>query len=223
LPREIHLLQLGYVAGGIDLLPDVAIARIEYAPRRRLPAHAEVETLGLRMVQVVFERPGGGPYFRQAPLAREEQVRTVGAARLLGQRHALGAIVIALPGGEAHSFLARLRIEQAGGESEGDLIRIADAVAAQIPVFGKELRKIEIVDCGIERRYLVLTAVRNVDIVGARFERLRECLAEQIRLALEDQPAVDAADRDYTIQMLFRQRRIVEIVVRHVQTRARGE
>jgi hypothetical protein len=78
------------------------------------------------------------------------------AARRLGKRHELGAIVIALSNREAHPLLARLRIEQPGDRRQCELIRVADPVASQIPVFGEELRKIEVVDRGVERRYLIL-------------------------------------------------------------------
>ena len=155
------------------------------------------------MIEVVFECTGGRPDVRQTPLARQQQVRRVRAARHLGKRHALRTIIIALPDREPHPLVARLRIEQPRDRGQRQLIRVADAIAAEIPVFGEELREIEIVDRGVERRYLILTAIRDVDIVGARLERLRECLAEQICVPLEHEAAVDAADRDHTIQMLL--------------------
>ena len=223
MPGEIDLFQLGRISSRIDLLADVTVACVEHAPRPGLPAHAEVETLGLTMIKVVLECAGGRPHVRQTPLAGQQQVGGVGGARRLGQRHALVLKIIALPDRKAHPLLACLRIGEPRDRGQRQLIRVADAIAAQIPVFGKELRKIELVDRGIECRYLILPAIRNVDIVGAWLERLRECLAEQIRVSLEDEAAIDAADRDDAVQMRLGKRRVVQIIMRHVQTGARVE
>src|ERR1700681_1532280 len=54
LPGEIDLCQLRRISSRIDLLAYETVARIEHPTRPRLPAHAEVETLGLRMIEVVF-------------------------------------------------------------------------------------------------------------------------------------------------------------------------
>src|SRR6202163_4042744 len=108
------------------------------------------------MIKVVLEGAGGGPRVRQTPLARQQQVEGVGGAWRLSQRHALVLKIIALPDRKAHPLLACLRIGEPRDHGQRQLIRVADAIAAQIPVFGKELRKTALVDRGIEWRYLML-------------------------------------------------------------------
>src|SRR5439155_2902555 len=73
------------------------------------------------------------------------------------------------------------------------------------------------------RGNLVLAPVRNVDVIRAGLERLDESSAEIVRVALENKSAVDAGDRQHPVDVRFRSGRIVEIVMRHVQTRTRGD
>jgi hypothetical protein len=56
------------------------------------------------------------------------------------------------------------------------LVGIADAVAAAIAVFGEGLGEVEVRGAGIEYRNPALVAVRHVQVVKARFQRLRQRL-----------------------------------------------
>ncbi len=223
LPGEIDLLELRNDPGRVDVLPNVAVARIEHLPRRRLPAHADVEQLGLRMIEVVLQRARGRPVVGKPAFAGQQQVGCIGGARRLGQRHALALEIVALADRKPRPLVAGGRIEQARGQRERELIGVADAIAAEIAVLGEQLRKVEIVDRGVERRDLVLSPVRYVDVESARLERLGVVAAEHVRFALEDQPAVEAGDRHRAIEVLFLHGAVVgEIVVAKVQAGARG-
>ena len=73
------------------------------------------------------------------------------------------------------------RIEEARGQRERELVRVADAVVAEVAVLGEELREVEVVERRVEDRHLVLLAVRDVDVERARLERLHEVAAEECR------------------------------------------
>src|SRR4029079_555817 len=180
LPREVDLLQLGDVPGRIDVLTDVAIAGIEHLAGRGLPAHADVEQLRLRVIDRVLQRACRRPVIGQPAFAGKQKVGRVGAARRFGQRHPLALEIVTLSNREAAALVAGCRIEQPRGNRKGDLVGIADAIVAPIAVLGEQLRKIEVVDRGVERRNLVLPPVRNVDVERARLERLGVVAPEHV-------------------------------------------
>src|SRR5207247_8213605 len=124
-------------------------------------------------------------------LGRQQKVGRVGRSRGLGQRDALTLEVVALADRGAQALLTADRIEQSRDGGQSDLVRVADPVAAEIAVFGEELREIEIVDRGVERGNLILTAMRYVDVIGARLERLDEVAAEGTGISLEHEPGGD--------------------------------
>src|SRR5439155_20824526 len=64
LARKVELLELG--VGRIDVAANKTVACIENLSNSRLPPHADVETLGLRMGHVVFQRCRSGPCPRQS-------------------------------------------------------------------------------------------------------------------------------------------------------------
>src|SRR5437016_2288003 len=135
----------------------------------------------------------------------------MGRSRGLGQRNALILEVVALADRGAQALLTADRIEQSRGGGNRDLVRVADPVAAEIAVFGEELREIEIVDRGVERGNLVLTAMRYVDVIRARLERLDEVAAEETGISLEHEPGVDARDRQHAIDVRVLRRRILQV------------
>jgi hypothetical protein len=223
LSGKIHLLQLRHVAAGIDLLADVTITCVQHFAGLGLPAHAKIELLRLLAIEVELVRSRRGPVVRQLALGGQKDVGGVGGSRRLGQRHSLILEVIALPNRAAETLLAVHGVEKARHCCERDLVCIADPVAAQVSILGEKLRKIEIVDRCVEHRDLVLAAERYVDVESARLERLDEAATEVIRVALENEPGIDAGDRHHAADVLVFHHRIVDIVIGHVHASVRGE
>ena len=101
-----------------------------------------------------------------------------------------------MPDGEAHALFAGFGRQQARGNRQRHLIRVADTIVAQITILGEELREIEVIDRRIEHRRLILFSKWNVDVVGARLQRLDDIRIENAIFALEYQTGVEACNRD---------------------------
>ena len=76
------------------------------------------------------------------------------------------------------------------------LLRVADAVLTGVAVLAEQLQIIEVSECRVKHRRLALIAIRDVGEHRARLQRLYECVAEDRRIALKTQAAVDAGDRN---------------------------
>ena len=111
------------------------------------------------------------------------------------QRHPLVAEVKALAERGAKHFLA-VGLQEARGPGEGELVSVAEAVAADEAVLGEKLRIVEVGERRVEERDMVLVVIGHEDIEEPRLERLRERVAEPARIALEDQAAVEAEPRN---------------------------
>ena len=57
---------------------------------------------------------------------------------------------------------ARLRVEQAARQSDGNLVRVVDAVGADVAVGPIELDQVQVGKPGVEQRQLALVAERRV-------------------------------------------------------------
>ena len=97
---------------------------------------------------------------------------------------------------DAQSLGAGAGIEKARRQCQRELVRVADAIVAQVAVLRKELREIEVIDRRIEHRRLILFSKWNVDVVGARLQRLDDIRIENAIFALEYQTGVEACNRD---------------------------
>ncbi|MNQ78550.1 hypothetical protein D3C85_934640 [compost metagenome] len=116
--------------------------------------------------------------------------------RLVRQSDLLVLEVEALRHAQRHALEARVGVQPARGQRRGKLVGVGNAVpAAGVDVFLEGLRKTEIGQRGVEHRQRGLVAVRHVQVIQPRFQRLRGRLAEQRGIALEDQARVQRHDR----------------------------
>ena len=113
---------------------------------------------------------------------------------------ALVAKEIPLRQPQAQGLGAGLRVEHAGGDTGGELVRVRDPVDAAEGVVGEHRFEVEVFRCGVEIRQPGLVAKRRVHVQHARLQRLPNALAEPARVALEDPGAVDAETRNHTRQ-----------------------
>jgi hypothetical protein len=103
----------------------------------------------------------------------------------LVQRDALVLEVEALRQRDAQALRAGAGLQQPRRDADRELVRVADAVVAEVAVLGEQLPEVVVVDRRVEHRQRVLLAERDVDVVRARLERVREARAEELPLALE--------------------------------------
>ena len=85
-------------------------------------------------------------------------------------------------------------VEQARGEADTRLVRIADAIRADVAVGAEQLHDVEIRQAGIEYRQLILVAVGRVEVQQPRFE-CHASLAARATLALERQAGIECSKR----------------------------
>jgi hypothetical protein len=154
-------------------------------------------------LQQARERPRlGEPAF-----ARQQEVRCRRRAQRLVQAHALVLEIEALAHGEPQPFGTGVAVEETRRQRERQLVRVADAIVADVPVLGEELREIEVVERRVEHRRIRLVLVRDVDIERARLERLRQRSVAHLQVALEHEPGIEARDRNRVAGMRVGQRR----------------
>ena len=129
---------------------------------------------------------------RQATGGRHQHV---GAARIAGgdgriEHHPLIGEIVTLRDRQPNPFCTR-GFDKARHQASGDLVRVADAVAAGETIFTEHLRKAESGVGGVEHRKPVLVAEWGIDVEQARFQRLRHGLPQEPGVAFEGQTAVD--------------------------------
>src|SRR5262245_27498170 len=186
----------GPLRGEVDLPHGVAreaVARVEHLRDLRGVLERGVENLRVLLEPAVLRRGIEGPVPEKPAAHRAQQVGFVLGAQRRGGREADPLVfeVVALPDGRAKRLLPVLR-EKARGQREGDLIRIAETVAADEAVFAEELGEVEVGERGVEDRDLVLVAEGCIHVEETRLQGLRQLLAEKPRAALEDEAAVEA-------------------------------
>src|SRR5581483_12320892 len=96
---------------------------------------------------------------------RAEEVRFVRRAQRHpgGESLALVAEVIALAERGAEALLT-IRLQEARGRRKGQLVGVAETVAADEAVLGEKLRIVEVGERGIEERDLVLVVIGHKDV-----------------------------------------------------------
>src|SRR6185503_9242371 len=104
----------------------------------------------------------------------------------------------------------RGRLDEPGSERERELVRIADAVAADEAVVGEDLREVEIRFRGGEVRQLALVAKRHIEVEEARLEGLQESAPAPLEGAVEEDARVHARDRHRAARCLEAARILVE-------------
>ena len=112
-------------------------------------------------------------------------------------------------------------IQQSGGQGQGELVGIADAVRAAEAVVAEELSEGEVKVCGVEVRDIVLVFEGRVQVVKPGLQ----CLAQAgTGRAFEDQAGIQVEGRDGArgVRVGVR-RRIVELVVGITQLGRRYE
>src|SRR5512134_1069258 len=154
--------------------------------------------------KLVLRAELGGPARRDAAGEADDERRdVVGPHRLAGNRDLLVGEEVALPDRRAHLFLAVRWPDEPRGDPERELVRVRDPVAAGEDVLLEELAEVEIARRGVEDREFRLIPERDVEIVGARLQRLQVVGTEPLRVALEDEPGVEARDRQRDRRVLL--------------------
>ena len=100
-----------------------------------------------------------------------------------------------LPDGRGQVLGSGDLIEQSRRHAEGELVGIADAIAADVSIGATQFDQLKSGIPGIENRQLVLISVRHIAIDQARLQRLR-ALPLRARVPLEYQSRVEARVRE---------------------------
>ena len=104
--------------------------------------------------------------------------------------------IIDLADAGAYQFAAGVRIQDAAGQCEGELVGIADAVTADKTVVAEQLGDGEVGDAGVEQRDVALLFEWHVEIIQPWFQCLLITAAER---TFEKQAGVDAAHRQVAV------------------------
>ncbi|MCY1527313.1 hypothetical protein D9M68_623760 [compost metagenome] len=133
-----------------------------------------------------------------------------------GQLHLAVLEVEGLADAEALALEA-IGLDPAVGHAQGNLVGIADAVAAGEAVVTPQRRVAEGGFAGIEQRDVGLVLFRYVEVEQPRLQGLGVVLAEELGLAVEEQATVQAVDRYLAIlaamEGLLGQQRVLALLV----------
>src|SRR5687767_6991666 len=210
---------LGRDVGLAQHVGRLAIAQVEDLARLGLVAGSDVELLGLGEVGAVLPARIGGPVRGdRAGDCREQVGAGAGAHRHAGKGDLLGLEIVALRYRAAHHLGARLRSDQARRDAVGHLVGVVDPVPARELVLGKNGRHVDVLLAAVEYRDAALVAERDVQIIGARLQRLQEGRAADPGGPFEHHAAVDAEDRQGARGALVEADAVrLDVVARHVE------
>jgi hypothetical protein len=127
---------------------------------------------------------------------RGEHVGTrEGARSNARQGHFLILEIVALGNGCPHALRAGVGADEARGETEGQLVRIVDAIPAGKLVLGIDGREVDVLLGAVEYGNVVLVAEGDIDVVQPRFQGLQEGRAPDRGRTLEYDARVRGENR----------------------------
>ena len=173
----------------------IAIAHVQQPALRRRILQRHGRFVDLAEAGVPDYRAVHPPFFGNAARQLAGQRRTslfVRLVALAGQRHPSIFEVQDLPDTGAQVLASVARTDQAAGQTDRQLVGVADTVESGEAVVSKQLVVSERQLRGIELRQAILVLVALVQVEHLRFQRMAQRLPERLHRAIEIQPALDA-------------------------------
>src|SRR3569623_1407862 len=206
----------------VALLEDVAavaIGDVEHAVLAEAALHREGAEVGADVVGVPLVRHAQAPAVVEAQVELADVVRAgIVGRRLARQLHVLVVEIADLAEAGRQPLHAAVAFQQPAGEGQGEIVRVFLAVGAGETVGAEQLAEVEADFLRVEHRQVRLVAVRYAQVEQARFQGLQEIAAEEMRVALEDQARIQAADRQGAGRRLVGDRiGRRRVIVAHVQ------
>src|SRR3990172_10437772 len=182
LRRDIRLL---------DLVSDEAFAEVQDAVFRRVVLEIDTVFFHTWIGPIPLNAAAGMPVAGQRGRGLANNVRSGRAPGARRQVHLAVGKIVNPSQACAPTLSAVVIVDETRGHGRGNLVGIADAVAAGEAVVAKQVREAEFRHAGVEVGQGILILVRNVQVIKAWFERLRKQAFAPARVALENKPAVE--------------------------------
>ena len=133
-----------------------------------------------------------------------DEVRGIPAFRHFPRQHDSRAVEVeTLADRRLQVLLAALGAQEASREACSKLVRVAQAIGADVAVGAEQLHEVEVGQRGVEHWQVVLVAKRYPRVAQPRLQRLHEMIARASQ-ALEHESAVEREDRGLAVGRVVR-------------------